>query len=71
MGEAGGAREGAGCVGVDEERVGFFFGGFVAVVEFVPVALVRRCGVRGRLLVERMLLPRLTLLLEGAQRRRF
>lgn len=49
VGEGGGAGEGAGCVWVDEEGVGFVFGGFVAVVEFVPVALGVGCSIRVRL----------------------
>lgn len=49
VGEGGGAGEGAGCVWVDEEGVRFFFGCFVAVVEFVPVALGLGRWVRVRL----------------------
>ena len=41
-GQGGSAREGVGCVGVDEDSVGFVFWSFVAVVKLVPVSLVLR-----------------------------
>lgn len=64
MGESGGAGEGAGFIWVDEEGVGFFFGSFVAVVEFIPVALKLGWSVRAHWLAQRVLLPRSTFLLE-------